>query len=102
MTDRRFKAPGQTALYQCLLTVICVYSLSMNEPKNEKEKKAHALILLPAPAHSSGNQVIVMSQRTLISFPWFGSVVTSNTRNQVFILASDTRSQLHCFDGLKT
>lgn len=50
MADRRFKAPGQTALYQCLLTVICVYSLSMNDPKNEKEKKAHALILLPAPA----------------------------------------------------
>lgn len=74
----------------------------MNDPKNEGGEKAHALILLLAPPHSSGNQVIVMLQRTLISFPWFGGVVTSNTRNQVFILASDTRSQLHCFDGLKT
>lgn len=39
MTDRCFKVSGQTALYQCLLTVICVYSLSMNDPKNEKEEK---------------------------------------------------------------
>lgn len=61
--------------------------------RNKKKQKVYPFFSL---LHHTVQDISSLSQKTLVSFPWIGSVVASKIHNQVFILMSDTHSQLHC------
>lgn len=72
MTNRRYQAPGQTALYQCFLKVLLVYNLLMNDTiyRIRKKTQVHPIILLLATPHSPGHQFIVTKDTNIFPLFW--------------------------------